>query len=190
MFIRNSSKFPHYSVITSWPWPPVLALAHATAWGSENVPCHHTGTCRQPLQISMCTRSAAASTTIYLDSKLLDPGALLRTPLALGATVDSPQFSPMITTCWCKILSAWANKTPHLPGSSTSPYHGTWHTTPLDSNHSRLQHTPTCRRSSFLTKVSPLSLEEVTRSSNVQTPTQGYRDNEESGKHDTTKGIQ
>lgn len=42
----------------------------------------------------------------------------------------------------------------------------------------------------FLPEISSWSLEELTASSKAQTPLQDYRDHEESGKHDTTKGTQ
>lgn len=64
------------------------------------------------------------------------------------------------------------------PRPRAATYHCTWHATPLDPG---VQHTPVCLHpqvKSFLSKVSPQSLEEVTASLNVQTHTQGWRDHE------------
>lgn len=102
MSIKNSSKPPHYSCTCSWPWPLLLAPAQGTAWVYTIGPCCHAGTCRQPLQKSMCTSPAGATTTICPGSMLLDLEALLRTPSALAVTADSPWLLPRITSCWCK----------------------------------------------------------------------------------------
>lgn len=76
--------------------------------------------------------------------------------------------------------TAWAKETsyplPRSPRAATYPC--TWHATPLDPGS---QHHPVCPHpqvKSFLTKVSPQSLEEVTTSLNAQTHTQGCRDRE------------
>lgn len=91
-------------------------------------------------------------------------------------------------TLWT--LVAWPNNTGCLPRPGDPTHHVTWCTMALDPRSLGASGFPTCTRRYFPSQVSTESLEEMSASSEAQTPRQGYRDHKESAKHDTPKGTQ
>lgn len=129
----------------SSPWTLLPVLAPTTMCVSATSPCHHTGTCSWPLQPSMCTSLAPATT---VDCRFLRAG-----PKSNTEHPDSPAAAanqPTVLTKDHRIVNAVdlrsLTQRHSAPSDLVATTHAcTWHPATLDPGSQHIPAHPTCR---------------------------------------------